>query len=149
MKYSIHEQIVIPRRLVEVFAFFAEARNLERITPPWMAFHIITPMPIEMHEGANIEYKLRVHGLPLKWLTQIERWRPPFEFVDVQEKGPYKLWRHTHRFREVEGGTRVEDIVEYELPFGVLGRLVHWLQVRSDVAEIFEYRALRIRELLG
>ena len=90
-----------------------------------------------MREGATIAYALRVRGIPLRWLRQIERWDPPFEFIDIQMKGPYKLWRHTHRYSEVEGGTLIVDRVEYPLPFGVLGRLTHRIQVAQDLSRIF------------
>ena len=148
MIYTLHRDIRLALPLGEVFEFFAQAENLEKITPPWMRFQIVTPPPIEMREGATIEYKLRVHGLPMRWLTTIERWNPPFEFVDVQTRGPYKLWRHTHRFSEVAFGTLVEDIVEYELPFGPLGRLIHWLQVDRDLKHIFDYRGRQVHRLL-
>jgi ligand-binding SRPBCC domain-containing protein len=139
----------LPKPLPAVFDFFSRADNLERITPPWMGFRILTPGPIEMKEGATIAYALRVRTLPLKWLTQIERWNPPFEFVEVQVKGPYKLWRHTHRFSQVDGGTSIVDSVEYELPCGMLGRLVHRFYVCKDLAKIFDYRAQRVRALLA
>ena len=104
---------------------------------------------MEIRQGAVIAYSLRVRGIPLKWLTEIERWNPPFEFIDVQLKGPYKLWRHTHRFVEAEGGTRILDRVDYALPFGPLGRLVHRLQVARDLEKVFDYRERCVRELLG
>jgi ligand-binding SRPBCC domain-containing protein len=102
-----------------------------------------------MKQGATISYALRVHGLPLRWLTEIESWNPPSEFVDVQAKGPYKLWRHTHRFSEVNGGTLIVDIVNYALPFGTLGRLVHRLQVARDVSRIFDYREQRVKAIFS
>ena len=113
--YKLNRELWVPRPLPDVFEFFSRAENLQRITPPWMMFRILTPGPIEMREGATIAYALRVRGIPLRWLTQIERWDPPFEFIDIQTKGPYKLWRHTHRFSEVEGGTLIVDTVEYAL----------------------------------
>jgi ligand-binding SRPBCC domain-containing protein len=142
-------ELWVPNPLSEVFEFFSRAENLERITPPWMQFKILTPLPITMKQGATIAYALRVRGIPMRWLTEIERWNPPFEFVDVQAKGPYKLWRHTHRFSEVRGGTLIEDVVEYALPFGWIGRLVHRLQVRRDLAQIFDYRTQRVQALLS
>ena len=147
--YKLNRELWVPRPLPAVFEFFSRADNLERITPPWLSFRILTPAPIEMTEGATIGYALRVKGIPLRWLTQIERWNPPFEFVDVQAKGPYKLWRHTHRFSDLAGGTSIADTVEYALPFGVLGRLTHRFQVARDLAQIFDYREQRVRELLG
>jgi len=146
--YSLYREVWVPRALPAVFDFFSRAENLERITPPWMRFRVLTPPPIVMQEGATIAYALRVRGLPLHWLTQIERWKPPYEFVDVQAKGPYKRWRHTHRFSQVDGGTSIVDIVQYALPFGLLGRLAHRLQVARDLSEIFDYRAQRVQALL-
>ncbi|HMD47996.1 MAG TPA: SRPBCC family protein [Bryobacteraceae bacterium] len=145
--YKLQRELWVPRSLEEVFDFFSRAENLERITPPWMHFRILTTRPIQMHPGATIAYALRVRGIPLRWLTEIERWNPPYEFVDVQTKGPYKLWRHTHRFAEADGGTSIADIVDYALPFGPLGRLVHRFQVARDLEQIFDYRAQRVRSL--
>jgi ligand-binding SRPBCC domain-containing protein len=102
-----------------------------------------------MKKGATIAYALRVRGIPLRGRTEIEEWNPPFEFIDIQAKGPYKLWRHTHRFAALNGGTSVVDIVQYALPFGVVGRLAHRLQVARDLSKIFDYRAQRVRELLS
>jgi ligand-binding SRPBCC domain-containing protein len=146
--YSLHRVTWVPLPLPRAFEFFSRAENLERITPPWMHFRIVTPGPIEMKQGATIAYALRVRGIPLRWLTEIERWNPPFEFIDVQAKGPYRLWRHTHRFSGVAGGTSIVDIVDYALPFGLLGRIVHRLQVARDLAKIFDYRAERVQALL-
>lgn len=126
--------------LNNVFDFFSRAENLERITPPWLRFKILGPPPIEMREGTRIAYQLRVRGFPLKWLTEIEAWNPPYSFVDVQAKGPYKFWRHTHLFSECDEGTMVVDVIEYSLPFGWLGRMAHRLFVKRDVAKIFDYR---------
>jgi ligand-binding SRPBCC domain-containing protein len=137
----------VARPLDEVFDFFSSAENLERITPPWMRFRILTPRPIAMKPGARVSYRLRVHGIPVRWLTVIEKWTPPSGFVDVQKEGPYRLWRHTHRFRALDGGTAVTDDVEYALPLGILGRVAHRLQVARDLKEIFDYRAECIRQL--
>jgi ligand-binding SRPBCC domain-containing protein len=146
--YTLHRELWVPHPLPLVFNFFSQAENLEQITPPWMRFRIHTPLPIVMKPGATIAYALCVRGIPLRWLTEIERWNPPHEFVDVQARGPYKLWRHTHRFSEVEGGTLIADTVEYALPFGLLGRLVHRLQVARDLSRIFDYRARQVQALL-
>jgi ligand-binding SRPBCC domain-containing protein len=147
--YTLHRELWVPNPLPSVFDFFSRAENLQRITPPWMQFRILTPLPIIMKQGATIAYALRVRGIPLQWLTEIERWNPPYEFIDRQAKGPYKLWRHTHRFSEVEGGTSIVDLVDYALPFGALGRVLHRLQVARDLARIFDYRAQRVRALLS
>jgi ligand-binding SRPBCC domain-containing protein len=145
--YTLQRELTVRRSLPEVFDFFSHAENLERITPPWMNFRILTPPPIQMKKGATIAYSLRVRGIPLRWLTEIERWNPPYEFVDVQVKGPYKLWHHTHRFSEVEGGTSIVDIVRYALPFGPLGQLVRRVQVARDIDQIFDYRAQQVKAL--
>ncbi len=149
MTYELRRETFLPRPIEEVFAFFSAPENLETLTPPCLGFQIQTPQPISMAPGAIIEYRLRVRGVPVRWRTRIETWDPPHEFSDVQEKGPYRLWRHTHGFRAVPGGTVVEDVVRYALPFGLLGRLVHWLLVRRDLNNIFDYRAVRLAELLG
>ena len=146
--YVLRREITVSCPLDEVFAFFSKAENLETLTPPWLRFKIETPQPIQMRQGARIAYRLRVRGLPLRWLTEIELWRPPYEFVDVQLRGPYTLWRHTHRFEETEDGTRIVDVVHYTLPFGMLGRLIHRLQVADDLARIFDYREQLVQTLL-
>jgi ligand-binding SRPBCC domain-containing protein len=147
--YTLQRELLVANALPEVFDFFSRAENLERLTPPWMRFRILTPPPIMMRQGTTIAYALRVHGIPIRWLTEIEEWNPPFEFVDNQAKGPYKLWRHTHRFSVVAGGTLVTDLVEYALPFGAVGRVVHRLQVARDLGRIFDYRSQRVLELLS
>ena len=138
----------LERPIDEVFAFFADAGNLERITPPELRFRILTPMPVDMHAGARLEYRLSLYGLPFRWRTEIAVWEPPDRFVDVQRSGPYAEWVHTHRFLPEYGGTRMEDRVEYVLPLGRLGLLGLPL-VRRQLERIFDYRAAAIRELLG
>jgi ligand-binding SRPBCC domain-containing protein len=124
-----------------VFPFFADARNLEAITPPWLGFRVTTPGTIELRPGALIEYRLRLHGLPLGWLTQIADWVPGERFVDVQLAGPYKLWHHTHEFApDGAGGTLMRDTVRYALPWWPLGEVAHALLVRRDLAAIFDHR---------
>ena len=142
--FALHTELWLPRRRDEVFPFFAEAGNLEIITPPWLHFEVLTPAPIEMRPGALIDYRIRVHGIPIRWRTEIAEWQPPHRFVDVQLRGPYTLWRHAHTFEERDGGTICGDHVRYR-PRG--GALIHWLFVRRDVDRIFEYRQRRLKEL--
>jgi ligand-binding SRPBCC domain-containing protein len=139
----------IPRPIDEVFAFFADAANLEAITPPWLGFRILSAMPIPMGVGASIVYRLRWRRFPLRWTTEIEEWEPPFRFVDVQRRGPYALWHHAHSFESHEGGTGMQDHIRYALPLGPLGTLTHRLVVRRDLEAIFAYRARRVNEIFG
>ena len=121
----------------QVFPFFAEARNLGRITPPWLRFEVLTPEPIAVAEGTLIDYRLRWHGLPIPWRSEISVWEPPQRFVDRQLRGPYRLWVHEHRFEDQGGSTVVHDRVRYAVPGG---RLIDALFVRRDVERIFAYR---------
>ncbi len=132
----------------EVFAFFAEAHNLERITPPQLRFRVLTPGPIELRRGSLIEYRLRLHGLPLDWLTRIEEWDPYAGFVDSQLVGPYRLWHHTHSFEAREGGTLMRDLVRYSLPAWPIGELGRVL-VRRELAAIFDFRSGAVDRLLA
>jgi len=133
------QRVALP--LQEAFAFYGDARNLERITPPWLGFEVTTPAPIEMGVGTLIEYRLRLHRVPVQWRTRIEAWEPPRRFVDAQVKGPYSLWEHTHTFEE-DGpeATIIRDRVRYSIPFGPLGELAERLLVRRDLKQIFDYR---------
>jgi ligand-binding SRPBCC domain-containing protein len=134
----------------EVFPFFGDAGNLEAITPPSLRFEIVTPRPIEMRVGALIEYRLRLRGIPISWLTRIEEWEPGVRFVDMQLRGPYALWHHTHTFEpDGDGGTLMRDTVRYALPGGPLAAIPHDLFVRRELAAIFDYRMARVPELLS
>jgi ligand-binding SRPBCC domain-containing protein len=131
----------LPVPVERAFAFFGDARNLEAITPPWLRFHVLTPGAIEMAPNTLIEYRLRLHGIPLSWLTRIEVWEPPHRFVDVQLRGPYALWEHTHTFEPAgEDAVVISDRVRYALPFGRLGDLARRLFVRRDLDRIFDHR---------
>jgi ligand-binding SRPBCC domain-containing protein len=145
----LEREQLVPRPWAEVFPFFADAANLETLTPAFLRFRILTPLPIEMRAGARIEYRIRICGVPRRWRTLIERWDPPRGFVDVQEEGPYALWRHTHTFEEAPGGTLIRDAIEYEVPFGPLGAAAHLLAVRPLLERIFDFRRSRIEELFG
>jgi ligand-binding SRPBCC domain-containing protein len=147
--HHLHREQLIPRPIGEVFAFFAEARNLERITPPWLAFSLRGPEPDQMSAGTLIEYRLRLHGIPLRWISRIEVWEPGRAFEDVQVKGPYRLWHHRHEFRKAGGGTLVQDHVRYALPLGPLGELAHAAIVERDLARIFAFRYAAVKEILA
>jgi hypothetical protein len=135
--------------LERVFEFFAAARNLEHLTPPWLRFEVLNAEPIEMRAGALIDYRLRVHRIPLRWTSQIEEWEPGRCFVDRQLRGPYGLWRHRHTFAVDGAGTVVRDSVDYGLPLGPLGELAHALFVRRDLERIFDYRRRAVTAALG
>lgn len=140
---------LVPRPRLEVFAFFADAHNLERITPPELHFEILTPAPIPMAPGSLIDYRLSLFGVPFRWRTLIEVFEPGVRFVDVQLRGPYRLWRHLHEFEDAPGGTLMRDRVEYALPLGPLGALAHVLFVRRQVDAIFRHRTVAVERLLG
>lgn len=136
----------LPKEPKQVFSFFSNAENLEALTPPWIKFKIMTPMPIEIGKGTLIDYKLKVHGLPIKWRTEIAEWSPPYHFVDTQLRGPYNLWHHTHSFTAVDGGTLCADEVRYS-PKG--GSIINKLFVEKDVRNIFDYRKQQLENLLS
>lgn len=144
--YLLETEQWFPKPRPEVFDFFADAGNLETITPPFLRFKIVTPRPIDMRAGQLIDYSLRLHAIPIRWRTEIESWEPPLRFVDRQLRGPYRLWHHEHTFTAIDGGTLVKDAVTYIVPGG---SLVHALFVKADVRRIFEYRRKVLRELLG
>ena len=139
------DELWLPRPRDEVFRFFGDALNLQAITPPWVHFKVLTPPPIDMHPGTLIDYQIKIHGLPLRWQTEITAWSPE-RFVDEQIRGPYRRWRHTHTFEEKNGGTLCHDQVEYAVPGGAL---IERLFVRRDVQRIFAYRKLALQRLLG
>jgi len=147
--HTLQRAQVLPGPPAEVFAFFADARNLEAITPPLLRFRVRNPDAIDMRAGALIRYRLRVRGVPVSWTTRISVWDPPLRFVDEQLRGPYALWHHAHTFEDDgAGGTLMRDTVRYAVGFGPLGALAVRLIVRRDVEAIFDYRATRIVELL-
>src|SRR3954463_16397885 len=138
----------IGRPVEKVFAFFANAENLARITPPWLSFRIVSPTPIHMELGTRITYQIRWRLVRLRWLTEIVEWQSNRCFTDTQIEGPYSLWHHTHTFEPDAGGTLMRDTVRYQLPLGPVGAIAHHFRVRRDLETIFDYRAEQIRRLL-
>ena len=143
MTHCLKRTTMINRPIDQVFAFFADAGNLQRLTPPELSFQILTTWPISMQAGTLIEYRLRLLGLPFYWQTLISSWDPPLGFTDEQRKGPYRYWRHRHQFIEKDGKTEMIDQVDYELPYGLLGNAIHPL-VSGKLARIFDYRQFQI-----
>lgn len=143
-EFTLNFELWLPRSRDEVFPFFSEARNLEELTPSWLKFEVVTPEPIVMRVGTLIDYRIKIHGLPIRWRTEITDWSPPHQFVDTQLWGPYTLWHHTHTFTEQDGGTLCCDIVRYR-PRG--GSLINWLFVRHDVERIFRFRQARLLQI--
>lgn len=145
-EYVLEREQWLPRPITPVFAFFADALNLEAITPPWLRFRIVSPTPIVMRTGTLIEYRLRIRGVPIRWKTRISQWSPPTGFTDEQISGPYRLWVHEHSFTPHEGGTLCKDRIRYR-HFG--GELVNRLFVAPELDRIFDYRRKAVHDLLG
>jgi ligand-binding SRPBCC domain-containing protein len=127
----------LPENCQAVFDLFAEAFKIENLTPPFLRFRVVTPKPIDMRLGRLIDYRMRLHGMPIRWRTEITEWEPPFRFEDSQVRGPYSMWIHSHTFEESGGGTLVRDVVRYSVPGGPL---IHSLLVKRDLRRIFEHR---------
>ncbi len=149
MPYVFRAEQFVPRPLNEVFDFFSKAENLQKLTPEWLHFRILSVDPTPVRKGTLIKYSLRWRVFPIHWTTEIIEWDPPHRFVDVQLKGPYKLWHHEHRFAAEGTGTRISDEVQYALPFGVFGSIAHKLKVKNDVKTIFAYRTKAVRQRFG
>jgi ligand-binding SRPBCC domain-containing protein len=148
--YRLDTWLWLPRSREEVFAFFADAANLERITPTFVAFDMTTPRPVEMRQGTVIDYRIGLRGLKLTWRSEIASWDPPARFSDVQLRGPYREWEHTHLFEERDGGTQVTDSVRYALPGpGFAAALVNSLVVAPDLKRIFTFRHEALRDAFG
>ena len=148
-QYQLVRSQRIERPLPEVFEFFANAANLEAITPPFLRFRIVTPLPLEMRAGTRIEYRLSLWGAPLHWRTLISCFEPNRRFIDEQESGPYASWHHVHEFESEGTSTRMHDRVTYRLPLGLLGTLAHALWVERQLRAIFDYRSTAIERLLA
>jgi len=142
--HTLKSEVWVPRRHEAVFEFFSRAENLETLTPHWLNFAILDQRPITMNTGTRIRYRFHLHGIPLRWESEITVWEPPSRFVDEQRTGPYRLWIHEHQFLEHEGGTKVRDTVRYSAAGGYL---VHRLFVASDLSRIFEFRRRKIAEI--
>ena len=143
---EFQSELWLPIPPEELFPFFADAANLNVITPPWLHFDILTAGPLEMRAGTLIDYRLRVRGIPLRWRTRINDWEPPYRFVDEQIRGPYRRWIHEHRFEPRDGGTHVGDRVQYSVP---LDWAAHALFVRPDVERIFQFRSQALQKLFS
>ena len=147
--HRLEREQLVARPAAEVFEFFARARNLELITPSWLRFEVLTPEPVAMAPGALIEYALRLHRVPLRWVSRIEEWRTGRCFVDRQLRGPYRVWHHRHEFAARGDDTVVRDRVHYALPLGRLGDLAHAGLVRRDLERIFDFRRAEVARRLG
>lgn len=137
---TLKRQQLIRRPLHEVFPFYSRPENLGLLTPPNLRFHMLTPAPIHMKDGALIDYVIRLYGKHLRWTTLITHFDPPHAFADVQLRGPYSFWHHTHTFIETDDGTVVTDEVRYAMPFGLIGRIAEHLVVKRQLKKIFDFR---------
>lgn len=146
MTYRLVRRQVVGGALPEVFGFFKDPRNLEAITPPWLRFRIVDMTDTVVRAGTRLRYRLALFGVPLSWESSIAEYEEGSHFADAMVAGPYRSWYHRHRFRAVPGGVEIEDVVDYALPLGPLGRIAHALVVRWQLDAIFRYRARRIRE---
>jgi ligand-binding SRPBCC domain-containing protein len=147
--YRLERTQFLPQPRARVFAFFAEAGNLEQITPPFLHFRILTPPPLRIQAGTLIDYRLRLFGIPVSWRTRIEVFEPPVRFTDLQLAGPYRRWHHLHEFSAVSGGTLMRDIVDYELPLGPLGAIARALFVGRTLERIFDYRGESVTKIFA
>jgi ligand-binding SRPBCC domain-containing protein len=136
----------LPQPRDRIFDFFSDAYQLEKLTPPWLKFSVLTKAPIQISEGTTIDYRLKLHGIPIRWQSLISDWEPPVRFVDRQTRGPYRRWNHEHIFQPVSGGTLCQDVVEYDV---IGGRLVHSVFIRPDLFKIFAFRQEKLREMFA
>jgi ligand-binding SRPBCC domain-containing protein len=144
--FRLTSSIVLPDAIGDVFEFFADAGNLNLLTPAWLRFKFLTPLPVAMQEGLRLDYRLRIRGVPVSWQSEITVWEPPYRFVDEQRRGPYRYWIHEHRFAPLDGGTEVSDEVRYAVPGG---KFLHDRLVRPDLRAIFRFRQEKLSDLFG
>jgi ligand-binding SRPBCC domain-containing protein len=147
--YTLDCEMIVQKDLASVFKVFENPHNLSEITPSWLSFQVLSGEPVKMGKGTRIEYNIRWLGFPLYWRTLITEYCPPYLFIDEQEKGPYRLWRHYHFFDSTEEGTKVHDHVQYALPYGSLGRLTHAALVRDQLRGILNYRQQQLKKLIN
>lgn len=148
-RYTLETKTILNKPIQEVFPFFADAENLDAVTPPWLKFEILTPLPIEMKVGTIVDYRLRLHGIPIRWRSEITEWEPPHKFTDVQIKGPYRFWKHEHFFADEGNQTIMIDRVEYAVPGGIFAPIVDSIFVKRDLEKIFEYRERKFLEIFS
>ena len=141
--FQLKSEFWLPVLREELFEFFSDAFKLEELTPPWLQFRVVTPKPIEMQDGITIDYRLKLHGFPLRWQSKITLWDPPFQFVDEQIRGPYRLWHHLHSFEPRDGGTLCRDDVDYSV---LGGALANRFLVQGDIERIFKFRREKLNE---
>jgi ligand-binding SRPBCC domain-containing protein len=148
--YQLKTKQIIPTDLETCWDFFSSPKNLKKITPNYMGFEVLLEIPEKMYAGLMIEYEVKpLLGIPMKWITEITHVDELKFFVDEQRKGPYKIWHHEHHFKQVENGIEMTDIVSYEIPFGILGKIAHPLVVKKKLTEIFDYRFQKVEEIFG
>tara|TARA_Y100001970_G_C13808702_1_gene638856 strand:- start:81 stop:539 length:459 start_codon:yes stop_codon:yes gene_type:complete len=147
--YSLHFKQTINRPIEEVFDFFSKPENLSRITPKKLNFKILTPTPIKMMKGQIIDYTIRLIGFQIHWRTLITDYNPPYSFIDQQIKGPYTIWHHKHTFKKIANGVEIYDNITYSIPFGIIGRILHYVWIQKDLENIFRYRKKVINEIFN
>ena len=148
--YQLKRKQIVKTDLKTCWDFFSSPQNLKKITPEYMGFNIKYELPEKMYEGLMIEYTVKpVLGIPMTWVTEIKTVKDNLFFVDEQRKGPYKIWHHEHHFKEDDGGIEMTDIVSYEIPLGIIGRLAHSLFVRKKLESIFNYRIQMVDEIFS
>ena len=145
--YTLKRIIRIPGSLDDVFAFFNRPENLDKVTPAFLGFTILTPSPLKLHNGAVFDYQVRLMGLPMRWTSVITNYEPPHQFVDIQLKGPYAFWHHKHSFEPKEDGVDVIDEVHYEVGYSLLGGVLHSLVIKHQLNMIFSHREKVMRTL--